>query len=288
MARILIAGCGQIGTQLGLKLLENEHEVWGLRRKPHQIPSPIKRLGGDLTKAETLKIIPRSLDWVFIILTADQFDDRSYEESYVESTRNLLALIIERREKPIRTFFASSTGVYGQSDGEWVDETSPTTPQHFSGRRILEAENLLKKSPLPSTCIRFAGIYGPERTRFIDRLKKQEIWRPVGPPVYRNLVHSKDVIGILTHLITLPQHHSVYNAVDNEPVSYSELVQWVSRKLGISENKRISSKSMISNRNTSNKRCCNHRLVQSGYTFIYPSYREGYGKIIGNLRHILL
>ena len=201
---------------------------------------------------------------------------------------NLLALIIERQEKPIRTFFRVKH--WSLRAIRWGMGRRKRHPQLHNISRVvgfLKQKNLLKESQLPSTCIRFAGIYGPKRTRFIDRLKKQEIGRPVGPLVYRNLVHSEDVIGILTHLITLPQHHSVYNAVDNEPVSYSELVQWVSRKLGISENKRIKSKSMISNRNTSNKRCCNHRLVQSGYTFIYPSYREGYGEIINNRRHIL-
>ena len=280
IARVIIAGCGDIGIGLGIKLVEQGHEVWGLRRNVNHVPPPIKPLAADLTKFETLENLPRGLDWIFIILTPDQFDDGSYKKAYVDSTRNLLRYLDERGETPERIFFASSTSVYAQSNGEWVDESSPTEPVSFSGCRMLEAEKILSDSPLLTTSVRFAGIYGPNRIRFINQLKNRKIGSLANQYAYRNLIHREDVIGILIHLMALPQPHPIYNGVDNNPVISTELMQWVATKLGVSVPDRVESQSVLSKRGKTNKRCSNERLVQSGYTFKYPSYQEGYGDII--------
>ena len=285
MSRILIAGCGKIGTNLGLRLVERDHEVWGLRRQADKIPLPIKPLEADLLAPRTLEIIPQRLDWIFIILTADRFDDDSYKKSYLECTRNLLTILTSRRERPMRIFFTSSTSVYGQTNGEWVDETSPTIPNHFSGRRILETERLLRDSSFPNTCVRLAGIYGPDRTGFIDRVISGKISCAPDPVVYRNLIHCVDLIGILIHLMSLQHPDPLYNGVDSEPVSNFDLVQWVCGRLGISNPERNGPSSLHSTRSTSNKRCSSHRLIQSGYTFKYPTFRYGYGEIIDDLKN---
>ena len=60
-------------------------------------------------------------------------------------------------------FFTSSTGVYAQTHGEWVDEDSPTEPVRYAGKRLLEGERLLLSGPFPATIVRLAGIYGPGR-----------------------------------------------------------------------------------------------------------------------------
>ena len=286
MTRILIAGCGEIGTELGLKLAEQGNDVWGLRRNADRIPAPIKSFQADMTAFESLKGIPRYIDKIVIILTADLFDDSSYHATYVESTRNLLMLLRTRKENPKQIFFTSSTSVYGQTNGEWVDESSPTTPQHFSGSRILEAERLLRESPFSTTCIRLAGIYGPRRTRFIDQVRNRKLSCTLDSPLYRNLIHQDDVIGILLHLFSLPQLHPIYNGVDCEPVRRNDLILWASRKVGVSAAKARELEFSISKRSFTNKRCSNARIVQSGYTYLYPSYREGYGEIIEGINQL--
>ena len=280
MSRILIAGCGAIGSELGLRLIANDHEVWGIRRQSTLIPSPIKPLSADLRLPGSLKSIPALLDWVFIILTSDHFNDLAYKESYVDCTHNLLKTLKDRKVNPKRIFFVSSTSVYGQCDGEWVDESSLTNPLSFSGSRILEAENLLKTSPFPVTSVRFAGIYGPNRTGFLDRVRKQEVFFPPDPPQYRNLIHQDDVVGVLKHLISVPNLISNYIGVDHKPVNAFEILQWMSNQLGVSIPTASISKTNLK-RSGTNKRCRNDRILQSGYRFKYPSYQEGYGEIIG-------
>ena len=285
MSRILIAGCGKIGSALGLQLVGRGHEVWGLRRNCKELPSPIKPVQADLSLPATLKALPGRLDFVFIILTADRFDDESYRNRYVECTQNLLITLKEMQEQPARIFFTSSTSVYGQTEGGWVDETSSPTPGHFSGRRILEAEKILNESSFACTCIRLAGIYGPDRTRLLKRVRNRNIFFPKDPPMYRNLIHQNDVLGILLHLVSLRQPCPLYNGVDNEPVSCFDLVEWMSIRLGVSGGRRAGHKTPMSIRGASNKRCSNQRLIQSGYQLKYATYREGYGEIIDSIKN---
>ena len=85
-------------------------------------------------------------------------------------------------QRPRRMFFASSTSVYGQHDGEWVDETSPTEPVDFRGRRLLEAEQLLATGSLRGRRpVRFGGIYGPRRSGLIDAVRGGRAVLRAGP-----------------------------------------------------------------------------------------------------------
>ena len=72
--------------------------------------------------------------------------------------------------RPRRVFFGSRAADYAQGRGGRVDETSPAEPVRFNGSRLLEAEALLREAPFESTVLRFAGIYGPGRTRLLDVL----------------------------------------------------------------------------------------------------------------------
>ena len=80
------------------------------------------------------------MDFVFYTTSAGGSDDEAYRKAYVDGPRNLLGTLSTRGETVRRFFLTSSTGVYGQSNGEWVDESSPTEPGSFSGRRLLEGE----------------------------------------------------------------------------------------------------------------------------------------------------
>ncbi len=285
MSRILIAGCGDIGTRLGCRLANEGHTVWGLRRNPEAIPPPIIALRADLSCPETLHVIPEQLDWIYIILTADGFDDDSYKTTYVDGTRNLLDFLGNRKSTSPRILFISSTGVYQQSQGELVDEDSPTSPVSFSGRRLLEAEQLVAESWIPSTCIRFAGIYGPGRTRFIERVRNLRVWFSTEYPTYRNLIHIEDVIGILTHLVTHSALEPIYVGTDNEPVDTYKLVCWIAEKLGMPADEIKSANLDEGARRGTNKRCSNKKISGTGYRFRYPSYREGYSEILDAMNH---
>ena len=171
MARILIAGCGDVGATLGQRLSAAGHEVWGLKRRPADLPPGIRPLAADLTDPATLNVLPPDLDAVVYSAAAAGFGEAAYQAAYVAGVRNLLDALRQAGQQPQRLLFTSSTSVYAQHQGEWVDEDSPAEAEGFSGRCIRDGERLMGDSGWPAVVVRFGGIYGPGRTRLIDSVR---------------------------------------------------------------------------------------------------------------------
>lgn len=288
MAQVLIAGCGYVGTALALRLAEEGHKVWGLRRhEGDPLPPNVSLIVADLTVPETLVDLPPELDFVFFTAAPDISSDEEYRATYVDGLRHLLDALQRQGQHVRRAFFTSSTTVYAQSDGAWVDEGSPTEPMHFSGIRMLEAEGLLVGGPFPGTVLRLGGVYGPGRGRLIDRVRHGEAVCPDGPPLYTNRIHRDDCAGALQHLMTLADPDTLYIGVDHEPGEECAVLRWLAAQLGVPlpRVERASGTGVRWHRG--NKRCRNTKLVQSGYRFRYPTYREGYAALLdegGNAR----
>src|SRR5919108_4320728 len=276
MANILIAGCGYVGTALGLRLTAAGYDVWGIRRSAEGLPSRIRFLAADLTAPETLQDLPPALDVVFYTAAPNGSDEAAYRAVYVDGLRHLLEALVRQHQSPRRDLLTSSTAVYAQSSGEWVDETSPTEPQHFRGCRVLEAERLLLDGPFPATVLRLGGIYGPGRTSLIERVRQGLATCRDGPPLYTNRIHRDDCAGALHHLMTLPQPDSRYIGVDHEPVDYCDLLRWLAAQLGAPPPRVEASSGLDTRRHRTNKRCRHDKLIASGYVFRYPTFREGY------------
>jgi nucleoside-diphosphate-sugar epimerase len=172
---------------------------------------------------------------------------------------------------PLQRFlFTSSTAVYGQSRGEWVDESSATEPLGFNGRILLEAEEIVRETPATGINVRLSGIYGPGRTRLL-----QKIWNGEATTAesWTNRIHVEDCAGALQHLMRLGNPEAVYLGSDDEPVTTRVVTTWLSAELGVpappfGQTERL------------NKRCRNARLREAGYRFTYPTYREGYRPIV--------
>jgi nucleoside-diphosphate-sugar epimerase len=286
MANILIAGCGYVGTALGLRLVAAGHVVWGLRRTAEGPPAGIRYVAADLTNPETLQKLPAGLEAVFYAAAPNGSDDAAYRAIYVDGLHHLLEALVRQQQSPRRIFFTSSTAVYAQTTGEWVDETSPTEPTHFSGRRVLEGETMLLNGPFPATVMRFGGIYGPGRTSLIGRVRQGLASCREGPPLYTNRIHRDDCAGALQHLLTLPAPDAVYLGVDHEPVEHCDILRWLAAQLGAPPPQVEASLGGNTRRYRTNKRCLNAKLVASGYTFHYPTFREGYSALLaqGNMR----
>jgi nucleoside-diphosphate-sugar epimerase len=274
--RVLIAGCGDVGTAVGTELAAAGHEVWGIRRSPAAPPPGLRLLRGDLTQPATLRAVPVGLDVVVYAAGPDAPTDAAYRAAYVDGLRGLLQAVEQSGTMPRRIVFLSSTGVYGQTDGSWVDEASPTEPTDFRGRRLLEAERLLAAATLPATIVRLAGIYGPGRTRLLDRLRRGEATCAAAPR-YANRIHRDDGAGAIRHVVELATAAPLYLAVDDGPADECEVLRWLACQLGLPP-PRVAPASGPGRR--SNKRCRNARLVASGYRFRYPTYRDGYAALL--------
>ena len=276
MASVLIAGCGYVGIALGTRLVEEGHVVWGLRRRIGSLPASIGPIKADLTVPETLRAFPAALEFVFYTAAADRLDDDAYRAIYVDGLRNLLDALDSHRPRVRRVFFTSSTAVYAQSFGEWVDEASPTEPEGFSGRRLLEGERLLRRSGFPSTVLRLGGIYGPGRTRLLESARQGIAVSTEGPPVYANRIHRDDCAGALHHLMMLENPDHLYIGVDHEPADEYTVYHWLAVQLGIVPSGVERPSGPVMRQARSNKRCHNDKLVASGYVFRFPTFRDGY------------
>ncbi len=144
MARILIAGCGDVGSQLGSILADHGHKVWGLRRHPEALLQQIQPLAGDLADPKSLTQLPLNIDTLYYTAAASEYSDAGYQSAYVDGVKNILTSL--DCSNLSRVVFVSSTGVYAQSDGSKVDEDSPAEPQNFSGVRLLEGEAMARTS----------------------------------------------------------------------------------------------------------------------------------------------
>lgn len=289
--RILIAGCGYVGTALGEALAASGHEVFGLRRRVETLPAAILPVAADLSRPETLRAIPTGADLVFYTAAAGGGDDASYRAAYVDGLRNLLDALAAH--PPRLVLFTSSTGVYAQEDGEWVDEDSPAEPVHFSGRRLLEGERLLAASGIGAVVLRLGGIYGPGRTRLIDSVRGGRAQTKPGVPVYTNRIHRDDCVGALVHLAFAESPAPLYLGVDHEPAEESEVLRWLAARLGVPAPREAKPAreemppGAVAQRGRSNKRCRNARLEASGYQFRFPSFREGYEAVLRGMGLVL-
>ena len=277
-SRVLIAGCGDVGTALGLMLWESGHRVFGARRSAHRLPASLCPVSIDLTDRRAVGRTIPAADVVVYAVAAGRRDERAYRRAYVDGVAALLDVLEERAEPPRRVFFVSSTSVYGERDGAWVDETSPVRPSGFAGESLVAGERRMLASPIPATVVRFAGIYGPGRGWLIERARAGA--RCAGdPPRFTNRIHRDDCAGMLAHLLRGNRAgNEVYIGVDDAPVEECEVLEWLAARLGAPAPQRVGADDAAGR--GGGKRCSNARLRASGYRLRYPTYREGYAAVL--------
>jgi nucleoside-diphosphate-sugar epimerase len=273
--RVLIAGCGYVGTELGIRLAGEGLRVWGLRRSPGVLPPSIRPLVCDLLGDRLEALLP-PVDLVVYAVSADGSGEEAYEGAYVTGPARLLKALDSVQSPVDRVIFVSSTRVYGDAKGEWVDEETPCVPEDFRGRLLLEGESTVLSGAFPGVVLRLGGIYGPGRTRLLDQVRKGEARCPGDGPVWSNRIHRDDAAGALAHLLRIPDPAPVYLGVDDEPTPLCKVYRELAGMLGAPE----PGVDPGLTRDRSNKRCSNRRLRESGYRFQYPTFREGYRSIL--------
>jgi nucleoside-diphosphate-sugar epimerase len=268
--KVLIAGCGDVGNALATRLLADGCELWGIRRRVEALAPGVKPWRIDLEDPSGFSSAPAKFDFLFYTASADRRDEDAYRSIYVHALRDLLSVLRAAACPLQRVFFTSSTAVYGQSRGQWVDERSVTKPSGFNGRVLLEAESIVRNGPETGVNIRLSGIYGPGRTRLV-----RQVWNGEAKATHSwtNRIHVEDCAGVLHHLMRLQDLEPLYLASDDEPTATAGVVRWLSRELGVAA-------PPIEKAERLNKRCRNARLHSSGFRFRYPTFREGYRDIV--------
>lgn len=278
-ASVLIAGCGDIGSRLATQLLNKGWQVYGLRRSIERLPAGVTGIAGDLFSEQCPAQWPTGqIDYVVYSAAATDHDEAGYQAAYVDGLTHTLAWLKQNGQQPKRLLFVSSSGVYGQKNGEWVDEMSPAQASSYSGRIMLEAERVALKSGIPASTVRLTGIYGPGREWMLGQVRKG--YRvAVDPPLYGNRIHADDAAGLLAFLLDADLQGKTlddcYIGVDNDPAPLAEVVGWLRERLGVT-----TWAEEASVRRAGSKRCSNARAKALGWEPRYPSYREGYGRLL--------
>lgn len=300
----LIFGCGYLGLGVARSWRDSGRIVVAVTRSPSRaIEFARESLGmmvADVTRPESLEELslftsltrvtgaPLQLDTVLFAVGYDRTAEPDIYSVYAHGLQNVLAAL---PPETARLIYISTTGVYGTADGGWVDETTPPDPQRDGGRASFAAEELLRRHPLGarSVILRLAGIYGPGRVPYLDKLRAGE---PLAVPSagWLNLIHVDDAARIVVAAEqwaasqTKNDGPHVFCVSDGSPVARGEYYAEVARLIGAPPPAFCTpaKDSPAAARATADRRVSNHKMLESlGVALRYPSYREGLAAILG-------
>ncbi|MGB9957722.1 SDR family oxidoreductase [Haloferax prahovense] len=293
--KVAILGCGYVGLELARTLVADDHDVWGVRRSDDGLAA-VKATGAeavraDVTDADSLASVPDVDHVVFAASSGGRGADAA-RTVFVDGLRTAIDHFAARESPPERLVYTSSTGVYGDHGGEFVDESTPLDPTTDKTRVLAEAERVAREHAaergIEGTVTRFAGLYGPDRYRLERYL--------TGPVTagYLNMVHRDDAAGVVAYLLETDRaRDDTVLVVDDEPVSKHEFADWLADECGVPRPEKRTKEERLNvgdlseagrRRILTSKRCSNDYLRELGYSFTYPTYREGYRAAIDAYR----
>jgi len=277
--KVVFIGCGDIATRAALKLQNHGASVLGVRRHIDTLPAALPATAADVLKPSSLGFLrDTGATTIVYSLAAGSFDEQSYLNAYVKGLHNTIEACDFNHIR--RLIFVSSTAVYHQNDGSLIDELSPTVPQRFNGKVMLQAEKLALATGV-GTALRLSGIYGPGRLRLIDRVRNGQC-SDESSVTYSNRIHVEDCAGVIAHLIAQQTLPEVVLGSDSLPATSVEIETFIASQLGITKQyaDKVGEKPI---RIAGSKRCDNRLLLNTGYRFAYPDYLSGYKELIATI-----
>lgn len=219
---LAIIGCGYVGSALAKALAGAGHDVVATTTSADRLDE-ICSLGAhaellDIADVDRLGTILADRQAVYLTI-APKERGADYRDVYLAAARSLAKAV---RPTPVRRIiYTSSTRVYGQDDGGWVDETSPTKPRDEQGNILVETEETLLETKsecrdaLAVSVVRLGGIHGPERD-LVERAKTMAGTQRSGGDVFANLIHRDDIVTALSRLLDVA-HQGALNLCDDKP-----------------------------------------------------------------------
>ena len=185
----------------------------------------------------------------------------------------------------------STTGVYGDQGGAWVDESAPLVPAGHRGARRAAQEagwrDLHRSAGLPVHVFRLAGIYGPGRSPF-DKIRAGTARRIVKPGQVFSRIHVADIVAILRASIERPNPGAIYNVADDKPAPPQDVIAEAAQMLGVAPPPEMDFETadltpMARSFYADNKRVSNQRIKDElGVTLRYPTYHDGLAALLAN------
>lgn len=270
---LLVAGLGDLGARVAAARIAAGGDVVGLRRREHRQPAPrLHTERVDLSTGEGIARVPRRVDAVLFCVAPEVRDEAAYRALYLDGLRRLL----DRVEAP-RWLFVSSTAVYAQDAGEWVDEDSATEADAFNGRVLREAERELL-GHAGGYVLRLSGLYGPGREALLQRAREGR----AGARRWSNRIHIEDAATAATLLLALPDAAfplrdagtatRILLGNDDAPALECDVQAWLREREGLLP-------AAAGDGPESGRRVCNARLRALGWTPAFPDFRAGYAML---------
>jgi nucleoside-diphosphate-sugar epimerase len=234
---VLVVGCGWLGREVAARLVSRGDCVAGLTRTEptaRQLREDgFDAFALDLATPGAARELRGRYDAIVAMQAASGRDDSDYTRAYLDATANVL----ESESAVDVTFvYVSSTGVFGQSDGSWVDESTPPQPADGTARILVAAERLVldraRHRAIPCL-VRCSGLYGPGRTGAIDRVRTGALAWGLGDATWMNFIHRDDAAATVVAALDRGSPGAVYHASDADPMSRHDVVAWIAGKLGI-------------------------------------------------------
>jgi len=288
VAEALILGCGYTGLRLARRLSRAGHSVAGTSRSDERArrleEAGVRPLVLDVGRPEGLRALEgEAPDVCFYLVPPLREEGPDGETRYRNPTVDVVKAL---RRAPLEAFvYGSSTSVYGDRGGEWVDESAVPRPDAPAGRARLEAERSVLRAGWEWDCRprigRIGGIYGPGRT--LRRSIREGRYRIVeGLEAWSNRIHVDDLAAGLEAIWTRGENGRVYNLVDDEPHRSEDFARLVAElagleleTLGPEEARERDSESRWA-RKVGSKRVSNRRLREElEVELAYPTFREG-------------
>ncbi|QDV79694.1 NAD-dependent epimerase/dehydratase family protein [Botrimarina mediterranea] len=285
MATRIVFGCGYLGRRVALRWRAAGDRVVAVTRSDPTarqfVEQGLEPLVADVTKPETLRGLPQAETLLYAV-GYDRSGGPSIQEVYATGLANVLAAAAPSTE---RVVYISTTGVYGDADGEWIDETTPPAPSRDGGRASLAAEEILGTSPFASrgVSLRLAGIYGPDRLPYLAQLQAGE---PIAAPStgWLNLIHVDDAATTVLAAADQAAPPPIVCVSDGQPPLRSDYYAEVARLIGAAPPTFTdpTADSPRAARAAASKRVRSDLLARGlGVSLRYPSYREGLAAILG-------
>ncbi|WP_152050733.1 SDR family oxidoreductase [Tautonia marina] len=231
----LIIGCGYLGMRVARRMMAAGHRVFATTRSRNRAEllarEGMEPILADVLNPESLDDLP-AVERAFYCVGYDRSSQVPIQRVYVDGLRHTIGRLASRAK---RLIYASSTGVYGDLGGDWVDEDTPADPQTESGRACLHAEHLLadfaKVSMYPVTILRYSGLYGPGR---LMRREALRLGQPIAadPESYLNLVHIDDAASAAVLALRNPRPGPRYLVSDDRPILRREFYECLAEALG--------------------------------------------------------
>ena len=229
---ILFIGYGKTSQRVAKQLFQQDHQITTVSRIPKE-DDFAEHLIQDIQQLDLSKIQP--VDAVYVLLAPSRNTTlnsvEAYQQTYVDSVQPIVSALKNHPVK--RIIVVSSTRVYGENNGEMINDDSPAIPSDEQGELLLKMEQLWQQA-YPEQCVivRPTGIYGTSTARMVKLAETTKSYPNIH---WSNRIHIDDLANFLADLLHVEHPEKSYICTNNKPQPLHEMILKIQRELGLPE-----------------------------------------------------